>query len=303
MNARNGLNLGLLLLVGGLIAVAVLQPGITPPPDAVRITRLDPASITHLSLTRAGQPRIDLQRDQHGRWQMLAPYKAAANPFVDTDLSALLSAESSAHYPLADMDAAAIGLQPPRATLTLNDTEIRFGDIDPVHGNRYLQAGDSVHLVPDYLTPYPKLGAVEMLSTALLPEDAVIESLRLPALPADAGPDALPATLPRQLTHQHGHWRMDPPLSLSGDALPGLINEWTHAHAIAVAPLSTAPSASLGRIEIGLKSAQQLRFELLQLTPDLLLARPDTGLRYQLSQQQANRLLHPSAHNPPPAAP
>ena len=310
-NSRNWLNLGLLLLVGGLITVAIMQPGIEPPAESVRVTDLDAAGITRMTLTRSdsqGHPPIEYQRDQRGHWQMQTPYRAAANRFVAADLAALLAAESSAHYPLADIEPAGVSLQPPLATLTLDKTELHFGDIDPVHGNRYLQVGNTVHLVPDHLTPYPELGALEMLSTALLPHGAMIESMRLPALPADAnadtsanaGADALPATLPHQIDQSSGSWSINPPLSLSGDALPGLINEWTHAQAIAIAPLSSAPSTPLGRIEITLRSGQQLEFQLLQLSPELMLARPDTGLRYQLSQQQANRLLRPSSHNPAP---
>jgi hypothetical protein len=305
MNSRNWLNLGLLLVVGGLVAVAVLQPGVSPAPTTQRVSTLDPASIQQMTLRRPGQPVIQLQRDQQGHWQMQTPYRAAANRFVAADLTALLGAESSAHYPLADIDPANIGLQPALATLTLDATELRFGDIDPVHGNRYLQIGDSVHLLPDHLTPYPELGALEMLSTALLPDGAVIESLRLPALPseppanaAEPRPAALPATLPYLIERSDGSWRIAPPQSLSGDALPSLINEWTHAQAITVTAYTAVPSASLGRIDVALQSGQQLVFELLQLSPELILARADSGLRYQLSLEQAARLLLPAAHNP-----
>lgn len=300
---RNWLNLGLLVLLGALITVVILQPGKEPAPAAVRVSPVDAASITHMTLSRPGQADIQLVRDAQHRWQMQAPYRAAASAFMDADLQALLHAESSAHYPSSDINAADIGLQPPLATLTLNDTVIRFGDIDPVHGNRYLQIGDTIHLLPDHLAPYPELGALEMLSSALLPPDDPIVSLRLPALSADSATDGLPTTLPQLITRQDGRWQIEPPLSLSGDALPGLINEWQYAQAIAVAPLSSTPSPTPGRIEIGLQSGRQLRFELLQTRPDLILASSDAGLRYQLSQQQAERLLHPAAHNPPPTAP
>jgi len=303
MNPRSWLNLLMLLAIGGLIALVVYQPGIAPPPAAQPLTRIDPTDVQRLELQRPGQPGVILTRSGPRQWQMEQPFQSPASPFIDANLGLLLSAHSSVRYPLAELDPANIGLQPPVATLQVDDTRIEFGDIDPIHGNRYVQVGKFIHLVPEHLTYYPKASAAELVSPALLPEAAVIERLQLPALPADT-PDfgAAPA---RTLSRVDGSWRLEPALPLSGDALPGLINEWRHAQALSLSPLAAdaADDASLGTITLSLSQGDPIALDIVSLTPDLVLLRRDTGLRYHFSAAQRNRLLRPSSHNPVPTKP
>lgn len=303
MNPRNWLNLLMLLAIGGLIAVVVYQPGIAPPSVAQPLTHIDPANIRRLSLQRPGQATIILDRSGPQQWQMEQPFQAPASPFIDANLGLLLSADSSVRYPIAELDPANIGLQPPVATLQIDDTRILFGDIDPVHGNRYVQIGEFIHLIPEYLSYYPETSATELVSPALLPEAAVIERLQLPALPADAPDfDAAPA---HTVSLMDGSWQIEPALPLSGDALPGLINEWTHAQALSLRPIpaDAADSTSQGRVTLGLSRGDPIAIDIISLAPELVLARRDTGLRYHFSAAQRNRLLRPSSHNPAPSEP
>ena len=309
MNPRNWLNLILLLAVGGLIALTIHQPGIDAPTPAPMLTNIDPATITRMALQRPSHPELLLTRAEPGGWRMEKPFQAPANPFIDTSLSGLLTALSSAHYPVSELDPANIGLAPPVATLELDNIELLFGDIDPVHGNRYVQIGDIVHLIPDHIAFYPTTSADQWVSPALLPVGAIIETLRLPTLPStnsatihagDGDPAHLGTAPPRSLTREAGSWRLDPPLPLSGDALTGLITEWTHAQALSISPIQGEPrdSPPLGSIELTLQQSESIKFNVVSFTPELILARHASGLRYHLSVEQGQRLLRPSLHNP-----
>lgn len=298
MSSRGLLNLVLLLAVGALVGVAVFEPGIPNGPAAAKLTKLDPGSLTRVTLSRPGQADIILARDPGQAWRMEQPFKAPAIPYLAQNLSGLLSAEASADYAVTELDPVAIGLEPPQASLDLGTLTLYFGDIDPVHGNRYVQAGDRIHLIPDYLTATVLVGPTELVSPGLLPEGSSIHELRLPALPPrSANGEAVPA---RTLSRVDGKLSLSPPAELSSDDLRRWLDEWVYAQALALGPwppqsaVSNVPTPA-PVVELILANGDTLRFELIERGADRLLARPEAGLSYRFSGEQAERLLYPSA--------
>jgi hypothetical protein len=330
MSSRSLLNLLLLAGLGALIALTVYEPGIEKP-TPTRLTTLYANNITGLTLKHPDQIDIMLRREA-GEWWMTQPYQTPATPFLDQNLAELLSAAASAHYPLADLDAKLVGLSPAVAILELGQVTLRFGDIEPVHGNRYVQAGDQVYLIPDHLTTFTSAEAIELLSPALLPKDSHITGINLPPLPApdpggdprtvtgnnNPGPTKTPA---RTLSRVEGHWTLreqadptgqaipgtpseavsepaaEPISALSGDDLSHWLDEWRYAQAIDITPLSQDKLATkapgMNRIGLHLQDREPIHFLIIATTPDLVLARPDTGLSYRFSPEQAHRLLYP----------
>ena len=304
-----------LLLFSGLAALAL-----------VLVPRL-PGESRH-----PNQEPVILVRRGPGHWQMQQPYVAVANDYIELSLRELLRAESSARYPANELDLTAVGLTVPVATLRIdhNGTEaitLLLGGTDPVHGNRYLQVGDSVSLIADHLTFSLTSSATELLSRALLPEPlpssgAALSGIDLPALPAEPADDDGPgvAAVPaRSLRQTAGAWTLQStptpastpaptPAStpaLPNDALVALVREWTTAEAQDIKPLDAKPLNSttpIGSIRLT-RGQDVLQFEVMALRPRLILARPDIGIAYRLSTEQARRLLRPETWLPtaPPA--
>jgi len=321
MSSRSLLNLLLLAGLGALVALTVYEPGIEKP-TTTHLTALDANDITALSLKRPGQADIVLHREA-GEWWMTQPYHAPATPFVNQNLADLLSAAASADYLVTELDAKLVGLSPAAAILDLGKTRLRFGDIEPVHGNRYVQAGDRVYLIPDHLATFTSAQAIELLSPALLPKGSRITRIDLPALPPPTtGGDSTDRKTPaRTLRQIDGPWTLheqakqtrqarpessptphsEPPAEpmpvTSADDLSRWLDEWRYAQAIDINALTPDklptqdPAGS--HIEIQIQGQDPIRFLVMATTPDLLLARLDQGLSYRFSAEQARRLLYP----------
>ena len=52
-------------------------------------------------------------------------------------------------HPRGSLDTKQIGLNPPQAVLTLDDRALRFGATDAIDGDRYVDTGEAIALVPD----------------------------------------------------------------------------------------------------------------------------------------------------------
>ncbi len=151
MNAlarRYWLNVGLLGIVSGLVALVVIEPGrdrfaMIPP-----LLELPAERIERIVVERLGQERLAFER-RAGQWWMTAPEQGPANPVLIRPIPQLTEARCAPSYAVADLDLARLRLDPPRLRLWLNGQEIHFGDTAPTDGRRYLRVGGTVHLCPD----------------------------------------------------------------------------------------------------------------------------------------------------------
>ena len=94
MSSRNLLNLVLLVVVAALVAIVVFKPGKKTPP-VTRLTSLSASSVTKISISRPGAEQIILEK-QDNKWQMLAPYKIAADGFKANSITELAEAKAVA---------------------------------------------------------------------------------------------------------------------------------------------------------------------------------------------------------------
>ncbi|HPF59675.1 MAG TPA: hypothetical protein PK820_12915 [Candidatus Competibacteraceae bacterium] len=153
MNAltrRWGVNLGLLILAGGLAASALLEPDGEHLPMAPSFLGVSPVQIEHIEVLRLDQGILVFVR-RDGHWWMTAPSSGPANPVLLNQLLQEVTAHCPRQYSAAQLDLKALSLDPPRLRLRLNEQEIRFGAAAPMDGLRYLQTGDIVHLCPNRL--------------------------------------------------------------------------------------------------------------------------------------------------------
>jgi hypothetical protein len=278
MSARLWLNLGLLLLLAGLIALAVYEPGIEAPPTGAAITPLTADAITRIHIERRDQPTFTLEK-KAGVWR-IAPQGWAADAARLNALRDLVQEKSLQRLPASDLGR--YGLEKPELIVTLNDTRIAFGDTDPISNNRYIMTSDAVHLVADLHYPGFNSSAASFAEPRLLHEDARVTKLALPDL-----------TLTRD---DKGNYTIQPPREkLSADAPQQLVDEWRNARALWVEADQVNPANQdarpQDRARITLEGAPELEYHIISREPDFVLAHPDLKLRYHFSAEQAQRLL------------
>ena len=266
---RTLLNLVLLLAVGGLAAVALLEPGKTPPAVNPAVTPLKAEQVNMLRIEREGEAPVVLER-RGKSWRMTSPRDLPAHGIRAAMATAAAEAESLSRVE-HPADPAQYQLEPPRLRLTLNDTELRFGDIDPLHQRRYLRVGESLHLVADTLYPAINRGWPHFVDDALLPAEAKIDAVALP--------DGT------RLQRKEAGWSVTPEgEGRSADAAMKLVDAWRFGRALEVSAYS-GEGAEEETVVLTLAEGAELRFSILQRTPQLILARPDLGLRYHMGDE------------------
>jgi hypothetical protein len=162
------INLGLLALLVLLLLAVRLDTRETE--RRTRLTSLAPEDIARIDLHRAGEPTIQLQREDTG-WQMRAPFAVTADPAAVAKLLPVADARASRILPAAGLDLTELGLEPAPLRVLLNGLELRFGGTEPVAAQRYVQVGDMVHLVDDRFLPGLMTPATALVSRRLLPPD------------------------------------------------------------------------------------------------------------------------------------
>lgn len=180
MNAlirRRWINLGLLGLVAGLALLIWFEPGMEQSRVPLPLLDLSPARIERIEVLRSDRESLTFQR-QEGRWRMTAPESGWANPVLIHRMLEVMAVHCPLQYPVAAFNLSALGLEPPRLQLRLDDRDINFGATAPTNGLRYLQVGATVHLCPDRLYPLLTSATAGFLAP-------VMESPKSPATQAE----------------------------------------------------------------------------------------------------------------------
>ncbi len=189
MSAKTLLNIFLALALVGLLAVVIYEPGKTELPDAKKLTALDPDAVQKISIESPGREPVLLTK-QSGQWQMQQPLTMPANTGRIQQLLKITRANSIANYAVGRVDTSQLQLDTPGLLLKLDDVQLRFGTTDALGGSRYVQVGNTVHLITDKYSYLTKGAATAFVSLTLLPQGSVIDKLTLPDL---------------RLTQQDGH--------------------------------------------------------------------------------------------------
>ncbi|MFZ4700347.1 MAG: DUF4340 domain-containing protein [Candidatus Methylumidiphilus sp.] len=263
------LNLVLLIVLAALAGVAFFEPG-KEESKSVYLTDVDIDSLSRFELKN--QESLVFEK-RGGHWWLAAPFQAPANDIRIRQLLMIAKAESRAHYPVKPEEFAKFELDKPKAELNLGQVTLRFGGSEPIDMLRYVQIGETLHLVSDDFSHQLLTGATDYVDKKLLPEDAKIKELSMPGLSAKLG--------------DKGQWSLEPPGDAS--ALSELTNAWQSARAIEV---KRHEEQSMGdKIHLGLANGQAVEFVILQREPDLLLVRPDWKLEYMVAAESGKRLL------------
>jgi hypothetical protein len=270
MKSRLTLNLALLAIVAILGGLAFFEPGkkkIEPAP----IASVDENALT--AITLKNKDTIVFEK-KDGHWRLTAPIQAPANEIRVRQLIDIAKAGSEADYPVKAEDLAKFELDKPKATLILGNVTLDFGGSDPINMRRYVRAGDTLHLVNDDFFHHLTASATDYVDKKLLPESAKVKEIVIPGLKATLGQD--------------GKWTQEPPDAKAN--LPELASTWATARAIDVRRLDKPAQGDT--VKIGLGEGNPIEFVIVQREPDLVLARQDMGLQYELTGETARQLLN-----------
>ncbi len=271
MNSRLILNLILLISVGILGAVAFFEPGKTKPVSKP-LVQLDEKALTSITLTNRETMTFE---KINGHWSLTTPFKAPANEIRIRQLIEIAKSNSEASYPLDPANLVPFELDTPRATLTLGTAHFLFGGTDPINMRRYVQVGETLHLVSDDFFHHLTALATDYVDKKLLPDGAKIREIQIPGLKATLGND--------------GKWVREP-AAATGNGMSDLLTIWNSARAIEVRR-EVKPSTG-ETIRIGLSEGPAIEFVIVQRQPDLVLARHDLGLLYEMTTETSSQLLN-----------
>ncbi len=277
MQSRWIVNLLLLVAIAALALVARYEPGIDQASQEQALTGLDQKQIDTVRIHRPPRDDLVLVQQQGAGWVIASHTALPADQLQVSALTRLAQQKAVRSYPVAELDLARLALQPPRASVMLNDVQVDFGDTEPLEGLRYVRVGARVHLIPDLYQHLIDAGFGQFVQRRLLPEATPVSSLRLPAF---------------SVNKADRDWMIEPRQDVSADQIQQLIDNWQQAAALSVT--STDAQAAGERIEVVLDDpAQPLLFIIVAREPDLVLLRPDQGLEYHLGDRSDQLLALP----------
>jgi uncharacterized protein DUF4340 len=277
--------------------VAYFKPGVKPA-DAPRpiITGVAPEQVGSLVVERISRDPLRFSK-RDGHWFLTAEDRELpAADFQVRALLRLLEATASRHYPAGSLDLASLGLQPPRARIIMDDADIRFGNTEALDEQRYVQVADTVYLIDDQYQHLIDGDWPNFVSRQLLEGRGAITRLELPGMTLTYGED--------------GHWRLDPAREgVSADALQTFIENWQNATALLTRRYTGGAAGEAVTVQTR-GSDEPLVLYLVSREPDLVLARPDWGIQYQIPRSEEDSLFtlpkpasEPAAETPSGAAP
>jgi len=278
MATRGLLNLVLVVLALVMGLIIYFEPGLEPADIPQPLTTLlvaDDAIGIHIERVKY-DPVSFIKRN--GRWYLVTEQQELpASTFQLQALLRLLETSSTSQYAADTVDLAALGLDPPQATVTIDDVAILFGNTAPLDGKRYLQIDATVHLIEDRYQHLINAGWTNFVERKLLPADKSISRLQLPDM-----------TL--TLTDKD-QWQLSPGKpGISADAIQQLLDRWDRVSALYARRYDGRTSDEIITLEFS-DSPEPLTFMVIAHSPELVLARPDWGIQYHLTHDAEETLL------------
>lgn len=271
---RARLNLLLLVLATGLgLGVWYSQEKEEKGPP---LTTLTADALVKIAIEHPDRDAVRLEK-KDGRWSLVAPASARVDEFEINALLGLVDREAKKALDRESINLAELGLDPPKYTITLNDTTISFGDVEPLDYRRYVKVGEAVSLIEDPPSAALDADYADLVAKSVLAMDAVVEKISVPGL-----------TLARDAD---GKWMLTPvDATATTDRMQKLVDGWKSARAMwNEMPKDVSPKGE--PVVITLKGGAQQRFVLLERDPQLKLYSPDAKTVYVLSKALADELL------------
>jgi hypothetical protein len=238
------------------------------------ISHLKPEDIQTVTIQTADNNFV--LRRTGSQWHFDKPLRWPADSITLERLISIVNNETESRISAAEIDLATLGLQVPKAILTVNDTPILFGATNNIGERRYIMIGSTVYLLPDLHLHFLTQGITGLIDRRLLPRAIPLQSLRLKEL---------------SLTkNSAGSWQDTTRGEVAVEPLNMLVNSWQtlNAGSIKIYDKSRIP---LQKLIAGLDDGSEIEFYLMSIKPELVIARPDLGLQYHFAEKQYYELL------------
>ena len=276
MNARILLNLILACVALLLVLVIFYQPGLEPEPLAPPITAIPTASISSIRVTRKERTPLTFTKSATG-WQLENKQGLPASEFQLRALLGILGARPGRSYPTSALDLTSAGLEPPQATLLLDDTLIYIGNTEPLEHKRYVQYEDTVYLVTDKYQHLINADWTNFVYRRLLPENAELTTLQLPGLSLTLSNDQQWQTSPDNPDADY-------------TAIQALIAQWQAANARYIRRYDGTATPETITLKYA-DNSETLTLHLIEQEGELVLARPDWEIQYHFPGNMRDVLL------------
>ena len=276
MSTRTLLNLMLAGVALLLVLVVFYQPGLGPEPLAPPVTHIAADNISSIRVTRKERTPLTFTKSASG-WQLQQKQDLPASEFQLRALLGILGTRPEHSYPTSALDLASAGLEPPQATLLLNDTLIYIGNTEPLEHKRYIQHEDTVYLVTDKYQHLINADWTNFVARRLLPENAGLTTLLLPDLSLTLGNDQ--------------QWQLSPD---NPDAdkmdIQALLAQWQAANARYIRRYDGAATAESITLKYANNTAT-ITLHVVEQEGEFVLARPDWGIQYHFPGNMRDVLL------------
>ncbi|WP_047541401.1 DUF4340 domain-containing protein [Methylotenera versatilis] len=292
MKNRWLLNLVMLAVVGGLVAFLYLRPQVkidAPTEHAVsqlKLADFNAIKVEFPALKATAFEKVD------GFWRMTAPYKARADQLSVQRILSIIAATSVEKFSANDL--AKYGLNNPELKVQLTSSngveEFIFGTHNPVTDEQYLAYKDAVYLIQ---AGYSEAASVQPIE--------LVDKLPL-------GPEELKQISGFNFSHleqweeiglnvdlEAGNWTVNTPKAkpTQNELNEWLDFSWKQSPAKSVELYVPDRKTVYPSFELKLKDGKKIRFDKIQESPELLLARPDEGILYHFNNDVGFTMLNP----------
>jgi len=272
------INYALILVIAALAFAGIHFDSASDEKPAPRISALQAQDIDRIEL-QADALQFTMQRDKQG-WRITTPIDWPAQGDSVERLLSILNIEASALGKAAEVDLQALGLQPPAATLRLNDTPLLFGATNNIGGRRYVMLESRIYLLPDVHLAFAAQGLPGVVDRRLLPGRSDLTALRFPEFEIRRDSD--------------GQWRSTRAPEPDAAALELLVGNWQALPASRIHRFD--PDSGPGElIEARFADRPGIDFRLLSTQPEIVIANPGIGLQYHFRASSYAQLIAPAS--------
>lgn len=284
-------NLGLLILIVGIVAFLYLRPQPeNEGQDTYEVSSLKLGDFTKVNIEFPAKAPVTFEKID-GYWHLTYPHKTRADQLTVQRIISVVAATSTEKFSTENLEK--FGLDQPKLKLKLDNEEFLFGTYNPVSGEQYLAYKDAVYLVATGYSESASIQVVEMIDKAPLKPTEKIAGFDLSRL--EQWED-----IRLNLDLVDGTWKAS---TEKAKPVQDEINEWVdtlwvNAAAKSVEPYIPNRNATYPSIQVKLQGGGKVHFDKMQESPEMLLGRPDEGLIYHFPPDAGFAMTNPPMHIP-----
>jgi hypothetical protein len=244
-----------------------------------RLTDINLDKVTTIKIQH-NKSTISINKTTSHYWKITQPVDIAANEFRINSILKLLHAPVHNKYTSAEIDSRKTGLDNPKTTIQFNNQVIAFGITNPATNLRYLKLNNTIYTIEDVYYPLISSHFGTLVSLNLLPPGSKLAKL----------------ILKNQTIFKDEKGRWSSNIDISADNVSKTLQHWLHDQAFGVHQY--LKRKELGEVFIYVTGlAQPITFQITDIEPWLVIARPDIGLEYHLDIGAYDNLISPTGSN------